>query len=134
MGEDKTEEILRLKVTCKTGPDMFIWKLTTAGSFSTASTWEITRSRVDNHGWLKWVWHKSLPKKVFFCMWKTLFQYFPLDDRIQKLGIPMTSACNCCVERKEETLDHVRSTGIVARLVWKEATLTMRVFNIESEP
>lgn len=44
-------------------------------------------------------------------MWKALFHYLPLDDRVRKLGIAMASWCNCCIGRKEETLDHVLSMG-----------------------
>lgn len=67
-------------------------------------------------------------------MWKELLQYLLLDDRIWKLGMPMASVCNYCVEKNKKTLDHVLSTGTVAKLVWKKAALTMRVFNVESKP
>lgn len=66
-------------------------------------------------------------------MWKALFHYLLLDNCIHKLGIPMTSMCNYCENRDEDTLDCLLSIGNVAKLVWKKATFTMWVFNVESE-
>lgn len=67
-------------------------------------------------------------------MWKTLFQYLPLDYRIHKLGIPMALACNYCENRDEETLYHVLSTRDVVKLIWKKVTYSMQVFNAKTEP
>lgn len=50
-------------------------------------------------------------------------------DCVQKLGNPKVSICNHCIVRKEETLDHVMSTGSVVAYVWKQAG----VFNVEGE-
>lgn len=45
-------------------------------------------------------------------MWKkALFNYLHADEKIRQLSIPLVFVCNCFVDRKEETHNHVFSMG-----------------------
>lgn len=45
----------------------------------------------------------------------------------------MASTCNCCLDRKLESLDHVISSGEVVNMVWKKAVEIMMVSNVVIE-
>lgn len=83
--------------------DIFIWKPTINGNFTTSS-WEDNRVKSNIYEWITWVWHKMLSKKFSLYMWKALFNYLPVDNKIWQLGIPLVSSCNYCIDRKEETI------------------------------
>lgn len=56
-----------------------------------------------------------------------------MDDQFQDCGIPIALACNCCLERKQEYLDHVLSSGVVVSMVWKKVADVIHVYVI-AEP
>lgn len=101
VGVTETKEILASKVTCRQGPKNYIWTPSTDGQFSTTSTWNVTRSKRDPHGWMKWIWHKLHPKNASICMWKATFNYLLIVIKTQKISIPLASECNCYVNRGE---------------------------------
>lgn len=59
----------------------------------------------------------------------------PVDEKVCRLGIPLSSVCNYCVDRCEKALDHVLGTRVVACMVWKkQAASYLRLINIDKEP
>lgn len=112
-----TEEILRLNVKSKNGFNVTLRKPNIEGMFTIASAWEAIRLKGENVGLMKWVWNNLTPQKVSMCMWKAHFNHKPFDDRIKDCGVYMASTCNCCLERKQDTLDHVLSLGAVVSMV-----------------
>lgn len=42
-------------------------------------------------------------------------------------------ACNCCDQQRDESFDHVFSTGLVAT-IWKQVAWFLGIYNVEIEP
>lgn len=80
VGETKIEEILALKVVCRQDYDRYIWTPKKDGNFTKSSAWEVTRLKGEKHEWMKWIWHRLIPKKISLCMWNATF-------------LPLTLAC-----------------------------------------
>lgn len=78
--DNKIEQISLSTIKFKVGPDVFIYKLSINGTFSMASTWEVTRKKEEQTQWIDWVQNNLLPKKVSLCMWKAMFQVSPFND------------------------------------------------------
>ncbi|KAG2411216.1 hypothetical protein I3760_Q020700 [Carya illinoinensis] len=134
VGEEKINEILMSNLNQKVGSDVFVWKPTTNGKFSIASAWEVIRIKGMRRSWMDWVWHKLLPTRVSLCMWKALFHCLLFDERVRMLGISIVLGCDCCVEKTDETLNHVLSTGLIAGMVWKRGASVFGIMNVENEP
>lgn len=56
-----------------------------------------------------------------FFLKRTLFCCLPLDERVCTLGILIASSCNCCVNKTEETLNHVLSMGSICKYGMEES-------------
>ncbi|KAK0598052.1 hypothetical protein LWI29_031129 [Acer saccharum] len=123
VGDDKTMEIVNNVTAGRRGQDISIWKPTSDGTFSTSSAWEAVRRRGDNFVWKDWFWHSLLPKRISICIWKAWFMCLAVDDRVKDKGISMASACDCCVQRNQENIDHVLSVGDVATDIWRRASV-----------
>ncbi|KAG2682183.1 hypothetical protein I3760_11G180000 [Carya illinoinensis] len=50
----------------KVGSNVFMWKPTTNGKFSTTSAREVIRIKVMRRPWMDWVWHKLLTMRDFW--------------------------------------------------------------------
>ncbi|TXG69366.1 hypothetical protein EZV62_004301 [Acer yangbiense] len=55
------------------------------------------------------------------------FMCLAVDDRVKDKGISMASACDCCVQRNQENIDHVLSVGDVAADIWRRASVVFRI-------
>lgn len=75
--------------------------------------------------WKEWFWHSFLPKIISICLWTAWFGCLAVDDKVQSNGISMASACDCCVQRSQENVDHILSTGEVASEVWNRACVAL---------
>lgn len=56
VGLNKAIEIIQLKIQCNSGSNVYVWKPTINGQFTTASAWEVTRLKDNTHEWMEWVW------------------------------------------------------------------------------
>ncbi|CAI9763513.1 unnamed protein product [Fraxinus pennsylvanica] len=133
MCETKAAEVVQTIGARKEGSDMVIWKPNDNGDFSTSSAWDIVRVRSPKIPWMKWIWHKFLPKKVSFCMWKVKFNCLSVDSRVRSTGVALVSRCDCCDKGQVETLDHVLNSGDIAKVVWKWASLALGVHYFEAQ-
>lgn len=84
VGTDKTIDIVRSIVKIKYDPDKLIWKPKTHGKFSLASAWEVIRNKGTKHNWWKWVWYKTIPKKISVCTWRAVSNTLPTDEKVRK--------------------------------------------------
>ncbi|KAK3199205.1 hypothetical protein Dsin_022620 [Dipteronia sinensis] len=50
-----------------------------------------------------------------------------VDDRVQAKCISMASACDCCVQRSHENIDHILSLGEMASEVWHWASVVLGI-------
>ncbi|KAG6627879.1 hypothetical protein CIPAW_15G160400 [Carya illinoinensis] len=115
---EMVEKIASVPVRLRDSPDVYVWKSSDDGDFSTKSAWELVRNRGPICLWKTWLWQKAIPKKMSFVCWRARLHALPVDENICKLGIPLVSKCNCCDEAQVETLDHVLCSGVGARNVW----------------
>ncbi|KAJ0086550.1 hypothetical protein Patl1_07518 [Pistacia atlantica] len=125
VGINKTEEIMNGVVAGKVGTDITIWKPEVKGVFTSAPAWDLIRVKGTEHLGMGWIWHHYLPRKISVCMWKARFNGLALDSRVQRLGIPLASRCNCCAQGHIETLNHVLCNGSIAAEVWKKAAIML---------
>ncbi|XP_042962535.1 uncharacterized protein LOC122296805 [Carya illinoinensis] len=116
---ETTEKIIAELGRVKQGKDILIWLPKAHGNFSTKSAWECIRLRSPNLPWAKWLWNPALPRKMSIIMWKAQHNCLPVDDRVRRTGIPLTSKCDCCREGSYEDQNHVLATGEFAEQIWR---------------
>ncbi|KAK2641265.1 hypothetical protein Ddye_023028 [Dipteronia dyeriana] len=127
MGESVTEEIVQTKIPGHNGLDICVWKPSLDGRFTAATAWDATREKRDQLPWHEWFWNKSLPKKVSMCNWRAWFQSLATDERVQNKGISLATACDCCVPKARESIDHVLVKSQIASRVWEFASRLLKV-------
>ncbi|KAF5464979.1 hypothetical protein F2P56_015014 [Juglans regia] len=127
VGSELTEEILQNVPTSKSGQDIFIWKPSPDGRFSTGTAWEVMRCKSSNTLYHDWFWHSTLLKRISMCLWKAWSNCLAMDDRVQSKGIYLASSCDCCARKATETIDHVLVSGDVALTVWSHGSAVMGV-------
>ncbi|XP_040995994.1 uncharacterized protein LOC121242162 [Juglans microcarpa x Juglans regia] len=76
--------------------------------------WEIIQNKGDLLPWHDWLWNGTLSKRVSLCIWKAWFNGLSVDGRVQKKGVSLASACDCCSQKNQETIDHVLSLSQLA--------------------
>ena len=98
-------------------PDHAVWKPNTHGGFSCSSALEeIREKRAKNH-FNSLLWHKNIPFKSSFLLWRALRGKLPTNDRITNLGI-QPAACVCCFDRSGmDSIDHILGSGKFAAAV-----------------
>ncbi|XP_019264570.1 PREDICTED: uncharacterized protein LOC109242178 [Nicotiana attenuata] len=95
-----------------------IWTPNANGKFTCASAWEVIRNRKQPNFTNKMTWHKKIPFKWSFCLWRALRNKLPTDDRVLPFSSPTGTRCVCCSFHTSETVDHLFSMGKFARIVW----------------
>ncbi|XP_035540358.1 uncharacterized protein LOC118344262 [Juglans regia] len=127
VSEEVVEEIIQMPINVIPGPDLFVWKPSTDGRFSTRTAWEVVRKRGQELPWHDWFWHQLLPKRISICLWKIWFNCLPVDVQVQSKGVSLASACDCCERRCMEDIDHIFSMGAVAFEVWLKASTVLGI-------
>ncbi|KAG2724482.1 hypothetical protein I3760_01G019600 [Carya illinoinensis] len=127
VGTQKTEEICSFLGAHKDGHDLLVWIHNKDGCFTTKSAWQCVRFSAPMVPWAKWVWHEALPKKISVLMWKAFHNSLSVDDRLRRVGILITSKCNCCDRGGYEDLNHVLTAGDVASEIWKRFSLILGI-------
>ncbi|XP_019224305.1 PREDICTED: uncharacterized protein LOC109205994 [Nicotiana attenuata] len=100
-------------------PDKPIWTPTASGDFTCASAWHVIRQKKPKLLTNTLTWHKRIPFKWSFCLWRALRNKLPTDARVARFSNPTVSKCVCCIRPGFETVDHLFSTGHFAKTVWK---------------
>ncbi|KAG2724091.1 hypothetical protein I3760_01G001500 [Carya illinoinensis] len=127
VGTQRTEEIYSFLGAYKDGQDLLVWIHNKDGSFTTKSAWQCVRVNAPTVPWAKWVWHETLPKKNSILMWKAFHNSLSVDDRLRRVGIPITSKCNCCDQGGYKDLNHVLAAGDVTFRIWKRFSLILGI-------
>ncbi|KAG2689164.1 hypothetical protein I3760_09G127500 [Carya illinoinensis] len=68
VGHQKANDLVHFFTTRKEGQDVLIWKNDRDGKFNTKCAWDCVRVRVPVLPWAQWIWHASLPKKIYVLM------------------------------------------------------------------
>ncbi|XP_015077582.1 uncharacterized protein LOC107021433 [Solanum pennellii] len=98
--------------------DEAVWKTSEKGQFSCATAWEHIRHRKEKNNCSKNIWHKLIPFKISFLVWRALRGKLPTNERIIKFGRE-AAQCSCCYSPGEDTIDHIFVTGHFANNIWR---------------
>ena len=75
------------------------------GAFATvSSSYKHLRRGQQEQAHLKWVWHKSIPLKVSFLLWRIFHGLIAFDDVLVRLGFSLASKCPFCLN--SDSLNH----------------------------
>nr|XP_016509964.1 PREDICTED: uncharacterized protein LOC107827363 [Nicotiana tabacum] len=113
------EHILKVVIGDPNSIDTSIWMPHPNGFFTTSSCWEIVRQKQVKDDILKRIWHKHIPFKMSFLVWRLLKRKLPFDDVVLKFGLNLASRCCCCRLSQEETMMHTFLTEELAVNMWK---------------
>ncbi|XP_060216649.1 uncharacterized protein LOC132644109 [Lycium barbarum] len=94
------------------------WMMTSTGKFTVSSAWDLLRQRGHVSEDYKNIWLKGLPFKISFCLWRLWKFKLPVDEVLETIGINIVSRCYCCIEPRQEILDHLFLKGDFATTVW----------------
>ena len=98
--------------------DQAVWKLSSQGNFNCSSAWEEIRNKKDKNYFISLLWHKCIPFKSFFHLWRIIKGNLPTNDKLSHFGIEPIH-CFCCFDRAGmDTIDHTFNTGQFAAGVW----------------
>ncbi|WMV30204.1 hypothetical protein MTR67_023589 [Solanum verrucosum] len=98
-------------------PDEAIWKLTVDGLFSCSSAWEHIRNKGTKSIINKGIWHRHLPFKISFLVWRTLRNKLPTNEKLTSFG-KEADHCFCCYRTGEDNIDHIFISGHFANKIW----------------
>ncbi|XP_069154435.1 uncharacterized protein [Solanum lycopersicum] len=99
-------------------PDQALWKLSSHGSFSCSTAWEEIRNKKAKNNLNSLLWHKFIPFKSSFLLWRTLKGKLPTNEKLSNFGIE-PSPCFCCFDRAGmDSIDHTFNSGPFAARVW----------------
>ncbi|KAK2647950.1 hypothetical protein Ddye_015439 [Dipteronia dyeriana] len=61
------------------------------------------------------------------CNWRARFKSLATYEMVQNKGISLASACDCCVPKARESIDHVLVTSQIGFRVWEFASRLLKV-------
>jgi len=112
-------KFLKVQIQFQEGvADQPIWKLTDNGKFTCASAWESIRNKRPRSKLHKYIWHRHIPFKVSFLLWRALRGKLPTNDRTAAFGVT-PARCSCCIKSGWDTIDHIFATGHFANHIWQ---------------
>ena len=97
--------------------DNAIWTPEYNGKFSIASAWEVIRKKRVKDPINTIIWHKHIPFKVSFFIWRALRNKLPTNENLQKLGRNEVE-CYCCHKKGTDDINHILITGHFAKYIW----------------
>ncbi|KAF5446820.1 hypothetical protein F2P56_032419 [Juglans regia] len=118
LGEELAEKVLEVLSKSREWADLLVWPENKDGKFSTKSAWNYVRVTASKVRWAEWVWLPCIPKNISVIMWKAFNNILSVDDKVRKLGIPIVSKCDCCLNGGYEDINHVLANGDIAKAVW----------------
>ncbi|XP_015159877.1 uncharacterized protein [Solanum tuberosum] len=98
-------------------PDQAVWKLNSDGNFTCSSAWNELREKRNKTQFYDFIWHKNIPFKCSFLLWRVLKGKLPTNEKISSFGNePVT--CFCCDRPGWDTINHIFNTGHFATHIW----------------
>lgn len=106
--------------------DQICCKLNYNGEFSCSSAWELIRNKRVKTIINSYTWHKSIPFKCSFHLWRTLRGKLPTNEKLISLG-QNTSECYSCYRPGQDTIGHIFVVGHFARNIWSEFATSLGI-------
>uniref|UniRef100_M1DB97 RNase H family protein n=1 Tax=Solanum tuberosum TaxID=4113 RepID=M1DB97_SOLTU len=100
-------------------PDQACWKLNSDGNFTCSSAWNEIREKRTKTAFNNFCWHKSIPFKASFLLWRTLRGKIPTNEKLISFGIERANCFCCCNRTGLDTIEHIFNNGHFATCVWK---------------
>ena len=88
------------------------------GHFTIYSAWEIIRKKKVHDPINKCVWHKNVPFKISFFIWRALRSKLPTNESLLKFGKDEVDFY-CCYMKGKDDINHILITGSFAKYIWK---------------
>lgn len=89
-------------------PDSAVWKHTLSGKFTCISAWEICRSKKDIVVLNSQIWHKYIPFKMSFLLWRAIRHKILTNEMLANFGVEPVQ-CYCCIKQGWDEVDHIYS-------------------------
>ncbi|XP_055814323.1 uncharacterized protein LOC129883750 [Solanum dulcamara] len=94
------------------------WIPSSTGEFSCSSAWELIRDKRTKTILNSYTWHKPIPFKCSFLVWRTLRGKLPTNEKLTSFG-KAPSQCYCCYRPGQDTIDHIFVAGAFAQSIWR---------------
>ncbi|KAH0695796.1 hypothetical protein KY289_013278 [Solanum tuberosum] len=112
-------KILSCKIHYQPGMlDEAVWKPTDNGEFSCASAWQICRQKKDSNKINSYIWHKYVPFKISFLVWRAMRHKLPTNEKIITFGSAPAN-CSCCRRPGRDDINHIFVNGDFAKYIWE---------------
>ena len=99
-------------------PDQAIWKLNIHGRFDCKSAWDEIRNKKAKNFFNSALWHKFIPFKTSFLLWRTLKGKLPTNEKLSNFGIEPLPCFYCFDRAGMDTIEHIFNSGPFATIVW----------------
>ncbi|CAI0465171.1 unnamed protein product [Linum tenue] len=119
-----------IPLACQRITDKLIWHYEASGQFSVKSAYYLAsnlqgrsysskhQASFMDHSLWNWVWNRKVPPKLLFFSWKGIHRILPTREALVGRGLDLIPICSVC-GRKEETIEHLFFTCLVARKLWR---------------
>ncbi|WMV32843.1 hypothetical protein MTR67_026228 [Solanum verrucosum] len=91
--------------------DTTIWRPTETGKFTCASAWEICRHGNNIAGISAQIWHKYIPFKMSFLLWRALRKKLPTNEKLGNFGVEPVR-CFCSYQQGWDEVEHIFLQGL----------------------
>ncbi|KAK4709693.1 hypothetical protein R3W88_004206 [Solanum pinnatisectum] len=98
--------------------DQAMWKLNTNGNFTCSSAWSELRVKRCRSLFYAFIWHKNIPFKCSFLLWRALKGKLPTNEKIITFGND-PATCYCWDRPGWDTIDHTFKTGHFVAHIWR---------------
>uniref|UniRef100_M1DKI6 RNase H family protein n=1 Tax=Solanum tuberosum TaxID=4113 RepID=M1DKI6_SOLTU len=106
--------------------DQPAWSLKTSGEFMCTSAWNVIREQRSKTKFNTYNWHKSIPFKCAFLLWRVVRSKLPTNESLARFGVE-PSECYCCHTPGLDTIEHTFNSGIFANKVWKFFAISLGI-------
>nr|XP_025884111.1 uncharacterized protein LOC112940334 [Solanum lycopersicum] len=105
-------------------PDQAVWNLNNHGGFTCSPALEEIREKKAKKHFNSQLWHKNIPFKSSFLLWRTLRGKLPTNDKLINFDI-QPSNCVCCFDKSgTDCIEHIFNSGNFAAKVWSSFAAT----------
>lgn len=98
--------------------DKAIWTPNENGLFTIASAWDIIRKKRHQDPINHIIWHRNIPFKVCFFIWRALKEKLPTNEILQKFD-KNENDCYCCYNKGKDDINHILVTSHFAMYIWR---------------
>ncbi|XP_060183463.1 uncharacterized protein LOC132613456 [Lycium barbarum] len=96
------------------------WMASTTGDFTVGSAWNMLRRKAQTADNFSKLWHKGVPFKISFFLWRLWKFKLPVDDVLKRINISIVSRCRCCLNsQQEEIIQYLFLIGEFAAEIWQ---------------